>query len=398
MEVIIGSYEEFIFGYKVKEKNGKLQFVLSFTNHSHCGSIRSIAATKTFLASGSTDESIHLFNLEKRSEFGSLMEHNGTVNCLCFHGNHMVSGGEDGTICVWNTKQWTLEAKLLPSHKDGVISFSIHPSGKLGLSVGKDMTMRTWNLIRGRSAYITNIKAVADHVTWSPDGEHYALVINKKVDIYTVSTAKVVYSIQWPVSVTSVAFIDEAVVAVGGEKKSIEIHSLTTKTCICSFEAHERRVKALKYAAPQWLFSASSDGFIKLWHLEAYQTGRKPGLLAQVNTTCRITCMTVRETGDVTELENLKACLTPATKCEPANEHDVKLSHEDMTPRKKLHSSRRESWEEGTEVSPRNSLNVTNGEHRSRKRKKSVRLLTPSQKRMLTLRGSSSRRKKKDMQ
>ena len=35
---------------------------------------------------------------------------------------------------------------------------TIHPSGKLALSVSKDKTLRTWNLLKGRAAYTTNIK------------------------------------------------------------------------------------------------------------------------------------------------------------------------------------------------------------------------------------------------
>lgn len=37
------------------------------------------------------------------------------------------------------------------------VSFlACHPSGKLALSVGKDRTLRTWNLVKGRPAYTTN--------------------------------------------------------------------------------------------------------------------------------------------------------------------------------------------------------------------------------------------------
>ena len=37
-------------------------------------------------------------------------------------------------------------------------AISIHPSGKLALSAGKDKTLRTWNLMTAKAAYITNIK------------------------------------------------------------------------------------------------------------------------------------------------------------------------------------------------------------------------------------------------
>jgi len=39
-----------------------------------------------------------------------------------------------------------------------VHSFAVHPSAKLALSCGKDKTLRTWNLMTARSAYITNVK------------------------------------------------------------------------------------------------------------------------------------------------------------------------------------------------------------------------------------------------
>ena len=42
--------------------------------------------------------------------------------------------------------------------RGGVNSLAIHPSGKLALSAGHDMSLRTWNLIKGRVAYTTNMK------------------------------------------------------------------------------------------------------------------------------------------------------------------------------------------------------------------------------------------------
>jgi len=51
------------------------------------------------------------------------------------------------------------------------VDISIHPSGKLALSIGKDRKLITWNLIKGRSAYVTNIKEIASVVKWSLSGE-----------------------------------------------------------------------------------------------------------------------------------------------------------------------------------------------------------------------------------
>jgi protein MAK11 len=98
----------------------------------------------------------------------------------------MLSASEDGTICVWKCKTWECE-KVLKAHRGAVTSISMHPSGKLALSVSKDKTIRTWNLLSGRCAYTTTLKNVADLVRWSPSGESYCVVSLKTVTIYQIA-------------------------------------------------------------------------------------------------------------------------------------------------------------------------------------------------------------------
>ena len=214
-----------------------LSFVPSFTNHSHCGSIRSNATCKQFLASGSADESIRLFNLKTRCEYGFLQQHNGmfqsqntglvvsqinfllctmtvnliiigTITCLdFFQQSFLFSGSDDGNVCVWNTRTWNCE-KTLKAHEGGVTAISIHPSGKLALTVGKDRTMKTWNLIKGRTAYVTNIKAVADSVKWSLDGTVWAVSLNNVVNIYEVKSAGIKHTIDFKTRVNTVLFLN----------------------------------------------------------------------------------------------------------------------------------------------------------------------------------------------
>lgn len=41
----------------------------------------------------------------------------GTITCLEFYGSsHLLSGGEDGLLCVWNTKKWQC-LKSIKAHK-----------------------------------------------------------------------------------------------------------------------------------------------------------------------------------------------------------------------------------------------------------------------------------------
>ena len=52
----------------------------------------------------------------------------------------------------------TLFASISLNFRGPVYDFAIHPTGKMALSVSKDKTMKTWNLMTGRCAYTTNIK------------------------------------------------------------------------------------------------------------------------------------------------------------------------------------------------------------------------------------------------
>nr|ACQ58965.1 p21-activated protein kinase-interacting protein 1-like [Anoplopoma fimbria] len=191
--LIAGSYEQIAFGYRVTTDEKEWTATADFTHHAHTASISAAAASERFVVTGSKDETIQLYDMKKRTEHGALLQHDGTITCLEFYGtSHLLSGGEDGLICVWGTKKWEC-LKSFKAHQGHVTSLSVHPSGKLALSVGTDKTLRTWNLISGRSAFIKNIKQNAHIVRWSPDGDKYVAVVNDTVTIYDLETASVTW-------------------------------------------------------------------------------------------------------------------------------------------------------------------------------------------------------------
>lgn len=44
----------------------------------------------------------------------------------------------------------------------GVNCLDVHPSSKLALSLGQNKTLRTWNLVKGRPAYTSNLARYLD--------------------------------------------------------------------------------------------------------------------------------------------------------------------------------------------------------------------------------------------
>ena len=76
----------------------------------------------------------------------------GSITHLTFPSrSHLISASEDGTLCVFRARDWAV-LRSLKGHKGRVNSVSVHPSGKVALSVGKDRTLYMWDLMRGRRA------------------------------------------------------------------------------------------------------------------------------------------------------------------------------------------------------------------------------------------------------
>ena len=105
-----------------------------------------------------------IFNLRSGKDFGSLVQHTGTVTCVQLYGRdsaglptHLLSGSEDKSICVWRVGNWAHMATLT-GHKGAINDVAIHPSGALGLSVARDGTLRMWDLASSKLAARMHLK------------------------------------------------------------------------------------------------------------------------------------------------------------------------------------------------------------------------------------------------
>ncbi|XP_074543865.1 p21-activated protein kinase-interacting protein 1-like [Halichoeres trimaculatus] len=296
LKLIAGSYEQVTVGYRVNTGEKEWTAEADFTHHAHTASISAVAASERFVVTGSKDETIQLYDMKKKIEHGALLHHDGTISCLEFYGtSHLLSGGEDGLVCVWSTRKWEC-LKSIQAHKGQVTSLSVHPSGKLALTVGTDKTLRTWNLINGRSAFIKNIKQNAQIVRWSPDGDKYVVVKNDKVDIYDLQTASVTGTITNPKRISSIKFLNNSLLAVAGDDETVRLYDSEKEKWVCEFKAHETRVKSVdSFMMEDYcvVVTASNDGFIKMWKLHLKEELESPTLLGEVNTTARLTCLAV---------------------------------------------------------------------------------------------------------
>lgn len=59
------------------------------------------------LATAGSDNQIHVWQLSDQTEIGCLKGHTGTISCLDYSGNRLVSGSYDTHVRVWRTDQYT---------------------------------------------------------------------------------------------------------------------------------------------------------------------------------------------------------------------------------------------------------------------------------------------------
>ena len=77
-KVVVGCYEQIVLGYHVTilksdtENHVSLEYEQQFSDHSHLGCIRCVASNNLLVVSGSSDESLSIFNMKTNSDLGPL--------------------------------------------------------------------------------------------------------------------------------------------------------------------------------------------------------------------------------------------------------------------------------------------------------------------------------------
>ena len=158
--------------------------------HTYCVYSIHFHPNGTRLVSGSSDETVRIWNMDETSEkFGThstLTGHNYSVRCVYYspNGKYIASGSCDKTIRIWNVDETSEKFGThitLTGHTDWVNSLSYSPNGKYVTSGSNDRTIRIWNVDHSQSFghdLYQCVKVLHGHMdtVWSmcfhPNGEH----------------------------------------------------------------------------------------------------------------------------------------------------------------------------------------------------------------------------------
>ncbi|WVF66398.1 hypothetical protein IAT40_001138 [Kwoniella sp. CBS 6097] len=379
--IIAGSYEKLLYGLEGSYPSSSssssgsantrtnstsikpsLEPIFIFPAHLAC--VKAVAASPggKWLATGSEDEFVKVWDLRRRKEVGSLSQHTGSITSLHFPTqSHLITTSADSTLSLFRTSDWAL-LKSLKGHSGRVNHVDVHPTGRVALSVGKDMTLKMWDLMRGRGAASLPLGTEPEMVKFSATGTHFAVLFPKKIQIYSL-TLKLLHTLTTKSRFNTLVFAslpssgededddgEEELLCVGTEKGVVEIYSITVGTDeeseeeeedededenkvetgkgaevekIATLVGHTNRIKsvsALPFAAPALnkegglrkttlLTTASSDGLINLYDLSAISDLRSPPADGQEQTVepvasydtkgSRLTCVYIADGQDM---------------------------------------------------------------------------------------------------
>ncbi|MBY0231588.1 MAG: HlyD family efflux transporter periplasmic adaptor subunit, partial [Gemmataceae bacterium] len=126
------------------------------TQLDHSAPVRCVAVSgageKKRLATGTSTGRVRLFDLDDLEKGQKLLasKHSGPVNALSFShdGKHLVTAGEDASLCLWNAESGELLGRVANAHAAAVTSALFTAKGQV-VTAGRDKRLVVWDLAEG---------------------------------------------------------------------------------------------------------------------------------------------------------------------------------------------------------------------------------------------------------
>jgi serine/threonine protein kinase len=201
--------------------------------------------------------------------------HEGWVRCvaLAADGRRALSGGDDGTIRVWDLAG-RREVLRLAGHSGAVMGLAPAPDGRRLISGGWDGTVRIWDLSTGRELRVIRgdwrtVKPVA----CSPDGTAVlAATGDNLVRVWEAEGGTEVGRFAGHAGLVHCVAVapDGRLALSGGDDHSVRLWELKTGTEMKFLSGHTDAVTSVAFAPDgSWAASGSSDHSVRLWDLAA---------------------------------------------------------------------------------------------------------------------------------
>jgi WD40 repeat protein len=275
---VSGSLDKTIKIFNMNQLNQNIEFKHNLEGHN--GSIQCFASFEnTQIATGSYDSTIKIWNLTEHKIVDTLEGHTQCVRCLAFvpftknlREQKLISGSDDCTIKIWNLNTKTLEhtienprslgIRAILSLFRGSIIVSGNNNGSLCVYEGK-----TYNKIK---ALYEEGEDTSNSILCMRELDNFLFATgDKKGYIKIYDPQKLFECIQdwqghtdW---VTALVKLKDDKICSGGRDKIIQIWDIKTKQNLLTLQGHPSTIIGLDITNHDYIISGGAEGLIKVW-------------------------------------------------------------------------------------------------------------------------------------
>eukprot|EP00803_Ostreobium_quekettii_P002336 evm.model.scf_2735.1 EVM.evm.TU.scf_2735.1 scf_2735:861-9416(-) len=306
---VLGTYERFLLGYDC-DLRGKADLKKAFTYAAHQGPVKCVSAAGPYIASGGSDDLIHLYSTVTGADLGFLVNPGqGDVGCLSFFTpadadgpSHLLSGGGDGFVSIWMVGGEWEHLKRMRGHKGAVNGVSVHHTGRVALSSGRDIMLCMWDLMRGKRILKIRLASEASSVAFRPDGETYLLPCGPLLHLMATAEGQGEL-LKWehPSAIRCVGQVDGNCAVTGCDDGIVRLWDARESTASNAtiVGKHQTRVRGLDTFVDNGVLhvaTGSSDGSLRIW--DARKAGTDSGwcLCCEAGSGARLTCLCMAST------------------------------------------------------------------------------------------------------
>lgn len=229
------------------------------------------------------NDEIRIFNIDTGEQTGLLLGHSNVIRALAFSadGRWLASGSVDKTVRIWNVSRDMSAGEkpsavaVLEGHTDRVCGVAFSPDASKVVSASYDHTLRLWKKnSRGQfsssdSIEIKKHNQVVRCVDWSPDGQYIVSGgFDDKILLWDGSGNFIKKIAQYSGDVATVSFSNDSkkVVASGAGSYEAFVYAIPSGDKISRFTGHNNSVAASAFFGSDLIATAGGDdNNIYLW-------------------------------------------------------------------------------------------------------------------------------------